>query len=84
MSVRLCLPVVISSGLFVCAFVDVRWLKVSIGRHEELKTKPVENTNGVCEWYQALELKSNLQLPADPDQMPDVIVHLMAVSCYYS
>ena len=73
------MPVVISVGLFVCACTGVRWLRVSIGRYE-LKTEPVENNNGVCEWYQSLQLKSNFILPADPDQVPDVIVHLMAVS----
>ncbi|CAN0344195.1 unnamed protein product, partial [Ectocarpus fasciculatus] len=31
-----------------------------------------------CEWYQSLQLKSNFNLTADPDQCPDLIVHLMA------
>lgn len=50
-----------------------------MGRYE-LCTKPVENNKGVCEWYQPLDMKSNFNLPADPNDVPDLIIHLMAVS----
>lgn len=61
----------------VCA--THRWLRISVGRYE-LSAQPVDNNNGVCEWYQPLQLKSNFALPMDPEQVPDLIVHLMAVS----
>ncbi len=45
-----------------------------------MSTEPVDNNKGVCEWNQPLQLKSNFALPADPDQVPDLIIYLMAVS----
>lgn len=50
-----------------------------MGRYE-LCTEPVENNKGVCEWYQSLQLKSNFNCPADPNDVPDLVIHLMAVS----
>ncbi|CAN0486900.1 unnamed protein product, partial [Hapterophycus canaliculatus] len=51
-------------------------LRISVGRYE-VSTEPVENKKGVCEWYQSLQLKSNFNLAADPEQVPDLIIHLM-------
>lgn len=50
-----------------------------MGRHE-VSTNAVDNVGGVCEWYRSLEIKTNFFLPADPSQVPDLIVHLMVVS----
>ncbi|CAN0111503.1 unnamed protein product [Ascophyllum nodosum] len=52
------------------------WLRFSIGRYE-VSTTPVDNKNGVCVWYQSLQLKNSFNLPLDPDQVPDLIVYLM-------
>ncbi|CBN78812.1 conserved unknown protein [Ectocarpus siliculosus] len=75
----------IGAGTEIPQFTDVTnfgknkkmWIRVSVGRYE-LSTEPVDNNKGVCEWYQSLQLKSNFNLTADPDQCPDLIVHLMA------
>ncbi|CAM9701229.1 unnamed protein product, partial [Scytosiphon promiscuus] len=50
-------------------------VRISIGS-AVLETRLVENPNGVCEWGELLESKEPLELPSDPDQIPDAIVHL--------
>ncbi|CAB1121421.1 unnamed protein product [Ectocarpus sp. CCAP 1310/34] len=75
----------VGAGTGIPQFTDVAnfgknkkmWIRVSVGRYE-LSTEPVDNNKGVCEWYQSLQQKSNFNLTADPDQCPDLIVHLMA------
>eukprot|EP00752_Nemacystus_decipiens_P012043 g10677.t1 len=82
------LRVFVASGTEIPQFTDVTlganppgkkkmWIRVSVGRYE-LTTDEVDNLKGVCEWYNDRALKNNFNLPADPDDVPDVIIHLMA------
>ncbi|CAM9557262.1 unnamed protein product, partial [Choristocarpus tenellus] len=52
------------------------WIRVSVGPYE-VSTEKVENNNGVCEWYNLIQIMEDMILPEDPDQLPDVFVHLM-------
>lgn len=51
---------------------------VTIGR-AKLEFKAKSNYKGVVEWNQ-VEEKHSLELPADPAQIPDIVIYL--VSCY--
>mmetsp|Transcript_15392 Transcript_15392/g.31719 ORF Transcript_15392/g.31719 Transcript_15392/m.31719 type:complete len:1960 (+) Transcript_15392:197-6076(+) len=49
-------------------------VKIQCGKNEIYSSR-VENTNGVCEWYELIETEPFLY-PKDPDQIPDIIVSI--------
>jgi hypothetical protein len=49
-------------------------VKIQCGRNEIYSSR-VENTNGVCEWYELIETEPFIY-PKDPDQVPDIIVSI--------
>lgn len=50
-------------------------VRISIGKHA-VESSRAENVAGICQWNEYLEL-SDLELPTDTDQLPDVFVHLV-------